>query len=485
MRRRHHLRRAGRASLILAVLVPVATILIVQSPVSPPAATASAGIELPPIVTSVSPSTVSQGGGALVTIRGANLTSASVVDFGSDQSSSIMSVSAGEVAVAPVGSGLVNVRVVTPNGTSTADPLNALRYVSTGQLAVTASGQHLELGGEPTVFTGVNAYELATDWGTKAGCGGMESAAQINSLFTSLKPNSIVRFDVFQGTMATDATTGKLDWAPIDQVFYLAAQDHVYLIPVIASQGGICDGEHWQDPAWYEGGYKDVDNSASNSDGVGLNPLSYWQFMQDVVKRYKASPAIALWEPMGEPEASSCPAADQPSNCWGHQVCPDEAVATRALSDFFNAVGGEIHSLDPTHLVEAGFLGGGQCGTADGDYASVGASTGIDVVSVHDYDGSAAMGGDQWNGMAVRFAQAKELDKPIITGESGILAGNQSGTCESFAQRASDMQAKLWAQTAAGSSAFLVWNWVLDQLGPCSYSTGPGDPLMNLFNSRS
>jgi hypothetical protein len=473
-------------SVIVGVLGPVAAILILQGPVSPPAATASAGIELPPIVTSVSPSTVSQGGGAVVTIKGANLTSASVVDFGPNQSSGVTPISAGEVtAVAPVGSGLVNVRVVTPNGTSAADPLNTLRYVSTGQVPVTASSQHLELDGVPTVFTGVNAYELATDWGTNAGCGGMESAAQINSLFTSLKPNSIVRFDVFQGTMATNTKTGKLDWAPIDQVFSLAAQDHVYLIPVIASQGGICDGEHWQDPSWYEGGYKDVFNSASNSDGVGLNPLSYWQFMQDVVNRYKASPAIAMWEPMGEPEASTCPSADQPSNCWGNQLCPDEAVAAQALTDFFNAVGGEIHSLDPTHLVEAGFLGGGQCGTADGDYASVGASTGIDILSVHDYYGSAAMGGDQWNGMAVRFAQAKELDKPIITGESGILAGNEPGSCESLTQRASDMEAKLTTQTEAGSSAFLVWNWVLDQLGPCSYSTGPGDPLMNLFDSPS
>jgi len=32
------------------------------------------------------------------------------------------------------------------------------------------------------------------------------------------------------------------------------------------------------------------------------------------------------------------------------------------------------------------------------------------------------MGGDQWNGIAVRIAQAASLDKPIIAGEMGLDA---------------------------------------------------------------
>ena len=47
-----------------------------------------------------------------------------------------------------------------------------------------------------------------------------------------------------------------------------------------------------------------------------------------------------------------------------------------------------------------------------GDYQSVGASPGIDVLSVHDYYGSALLGGDQWNGLAERFAQAKRSTSP-------------------------------------------------------------------------
>ena len=93
------------------------------------------------------------------------------------------------------------------------------------------------------------------------------------------------------------------------------------------------------------------------------------------------------------------------------------------LEYFFTTVGAQIHHLDPEHLVEAGFLGSGQCGTVWNDYQRVGASSGIDVLSVHDYYGTAPLGGDQWNGLAERFAQAKALDKPIITGEVGIEAG--------------------------------------------------------------
>ena len=215
MRRHEQLQRVGRVAVILAVLGPVAAILILQGPVSPPAATASTGLPVGPIVTAVSPSTLSQGGGATVTITGDNLGSVSAVEFGPNQSSSVTAVSSSKVvAVAPVGSGAVHVRVVTPNGTSTQTVLDKVTYVSTGQVPVTAAGQHLDLAGTPTVFTGVNAYELATDWGTNAGCGGMETPAQINSLFTSLKPNSIVRFDVFQGTMATNTKTDALDWGP-------------------------------------------------------------------------------------------------------------------------------------------------------------------------------------------------------------------------------------------------------------------------------
>jgi hypothetical protein len=312
----------------------------------------------------------------------------------------------------------------------------------------------------------------------------MPTSAQIDAFFGSLPRDSFVRFWAFQGGFATNVHTGQLDWQPLDTVFYAAAKYHVYLIPAISDQAGTCDGGTWQDPAWYSGGFRNVYDSSGNSDGRGLTRLSYWEYMNALVSRYADSPALGMWEPMSEAEASTCPAAFEPSNCSGHQTCPDENAAATALEYFFNTIGRQIHELDPVHLVEGGFLGGSQCGTAGTFYQSVGASPGIDVLSVHDYYGSVPMGGDQWNGMAERFAQAQALDKPIITGEAGIIAGVGQSGCESLQQRAADMSAKMTAQFSAGDSAFLVWDWVVDPLRACSYNTGPADsPLLHALTS--
>ena len=191
----------------------------------------------------------------------------------------------------------------------------------------------------------------------------------------------MIRFWAFQGDFATDVSSGAIDWAPLDQVFYLAA--YVPRLPhtTITDQGGTCDGGHWQDPSWYDGGYRDVYNTADDSDGAGLTPLSYWSYMSDLVNRYKNSPALGMWEPISEAEASSCPTRYQPDSCSGNQTCPDEATAAADLTSFFNVVGGEIHSLDPTHLVEEGLLGGGQCGTQGADYARVSARARVSTCS--------------------------------------------------------------------------------------------------------
>jgi hypothetical protein len=430
----------------------------------------------PVSVNTLTPSSGTAGGGDTIQISGSGFTGATAVDFGQNGSSDFTVTSPTSItAVAPVGAGVVNVQVVAPAGTSSTNADNRFTYIPTGQLPITAQGQSLEIGGAPTFFTGFNAYQLATAWGTNAGCGTMASTGQIDAFFSSLRPNSLVRFWAFQGTLATNMKTGQIDWAPLDNVFYQAAKYHVYLIPVISGQSGSCDDDQWHDAAWYSGGFKNVYDVADGTYGSGLTPLSYWDYMNALVSRYADSPALGMWEPMSEPEASDCPAPYEGSSCYGHQTCPDESAAANALEYFFTTVGAQIHLLDPTHLVEAGFLGGGECGLADGDYQSVGASPGIDVLSVHDYYGSAPLGGDQWNGLAVRFAQAKALDKPIITGEAGIEAGIGQSGCVSLPQRAVDIAAKMTAQFAEGDSAFLVWNWLTGNLGPCSYNSGPGD----------
>ena len=311
----------------------------------------------------------------------------------------------------------------------------------------------------------------------------METQAQLNDLFSSLAPNSLVRFWAFQETIATDVHTGQLNWGPLDRIFTTAAAYHQRLVVVITGQGSGCDGMHWQDPSWYQGGFQQVFNSPSNSDGKGLTPLSYWDYVQDIVNRYRNSPALGMWEPISEPEASTCPTQYQPTNCSGHQTCPDEVAAAQALRHFFDVVGGEIHTLDPNHLVEDGTLGSGQCGTAGADYSYVSASPGIDVLSYHDYyGGSVPLGGDQWNGLGVRFSQAAALGKPIIGGELGISAGAATG-CSSWATRASEVDQKVQTQIHAGSSGVLIWDWLPTPTSDCAFDSVPGDPLMNLVDA--
>jgi hypothetical protein len=338
----------------------------------------------------------------------------------------------------------------------------------------------LVLDGHQYRFVGLNAFEVATDWGVNAGCGPELSDGQLNQFFASLRPDSLVRFWAFQGTMAINVTTKQLDWAPLDRVFAAAAAHGQRLIPVIAGQSGSCDNGHWADPSWYNGGFMQVFNDdPATTDGKGLTPLSYWDYLQAIVNRYKDSPALGMWEPMSEAEASTCPPQDQPSNCSGNQTCPNETAAAQALRHFFDVVGGEIHALDPKHLVESGLLGSGQCGTTWNDYAYVSASPGIDVLSYHDYGyPNEAIAGDEWNGLAERFNQAASLGKPIIGGEEGINAGTG---CLSDSQRAADFDTKIEGQLAGGSSGVLLWDWMPAVEGSCLYDIAPSDPALGMI----
>jgi mannan endo-1,4-beta-mannosidase len=342
---------------------------------------------------------------------------------------------------------------------------------------IQASGTHLILGGRIYHFTGVNAYEAATDYGTNAGCGADLSDAQLDQLFGSLPPSSLIRIAALQGSMATNIATHQLDWGPLQRVFNAAAAHGQRLIVTIANQSGTCDNMHWEDSSWYDGGFVDVFNDPSTTQGTGLTPLPYWTYMQALVNQFKNSPALGMWEPMSEPSAGSCPAQDQPLDCGANQTCPDEAVAASALRHFFDVVGAEIHALDPNHLVESGMLAGGQCGTGGTDYQYVSASPGIDVLSYHDYYGAPPIGGDEWNGIATHFQQAASLGKPIIAGEMGVLAGTDP-SCTPLAVRNAQFQAKTQAQLSAGTSGVLAWNWVPIAQSACSYDVGPTDPML-------
>ncbi len=347
---------------------------------------------------------------------------------------------------------------------------------------IRASGTRLVLNGSTYRFIGVNAYELITQWGVNVGCGPMLSDSQLTSFFGALPPHSLVRIGALEGSAAINVHTGQVDWGPIDRVFAAAAASHQLLVVTLATQGGTCDNGQWQDPSWFEGGFRQTFDGMSPSNGRAITPLSYWQYVQAIVARYRNSPALGMWEPINEPEPSACPTLDGAGGCSVQVSCANERIAARALRSFYDAIGGEIHGLDPRHLVESGLLGGGQCGAQGADFGYVSASPGVDVLSYHDYYGESALGGDKWNGIAVRLEQAKALGKPIIGGEVGMVAGDASG-CLSLSARDVAFRSKELAQFKSGSSGLLAWDWVPSPSGTCSYDVGPADPMMQTIDS--
>jgi mannan endo-1,4-beta-mannosidase len=353
--------------------------------------------------------------------------------------------------------------VTSPILTSPATPTTAARAQTPARASLSTVGS-LESRAASQPPVGLNAYELATDYGVNNGCGS-DIHTSTDAFFASLPRGTIVRFWAFQafGTAASGTTDpNTLDWGPLDSVFAAAAKYGDKLIPVLGNEWAACDGVNDQagvqkGDSFFSGGYQ------SNSDE---GPLSYSQWVQDVVARYATSSAVYAWEPINEPQDCGV----------------SESQATADLTAFYTAIGGDIHTLSPGSKVEAGFLGTGECGLENGDYKTVGASPGIDILSYHDYyPASTAVGGDQYNGIAVRIQQAQALGKPIIAGEMGITAG--TGCTESLAQRAEDFHAKISAQSALGTAAFLFWDWYPGPTSSCVFENiTTGDPAISLLH---
>lgn len=340
---------------------------------------------------------------------------------------------------------------------------------------VKASGRELYLNGEKYQFTGVNAYNLGTYPGANAGCGSYVD--NVDTFFSKLRPNSVIRMWAFQGATSTNVTTKQTDWTGLDRIVNAAERNGMKLILVLGEQSGHCDDGHYKDIAWYSGGYKEVTNDYGN----GLTPLPYFDYVKQVVSRYKNSPSIAMWEPMNEPAAGTCKTG-KGYECYADLACPDEQAAAKAMRSFFDEVGGTIKSIDPNHLISSGTIGDGQCGTVYEDYKYVHESPGIDVGSFHDYQrDDQPIPGDEWNGMRKRIEQMTLVNKPLITGEVGMLAKDNDAGCISYDTRKNKMKAKLDAQFAAGVAGFIPWSYTNGNSGSCNYDIVQNDPLLTLI----
>ncbi|MFD4295070.1 beta-mannosidase [Rhodococcus sp. NPDC058532] len=330
---------------------------------------------------------------------------------------------------------------------------------------VGAAGTGLTLDGRPWWPAGLNAYQLGTDWSINRGCG---AQVDLDGYFALLPAATVTRFNAFQ-SLAVNKHTGRLDFTALDNVFAAAHRHGQLLIPVLTAQDGACEDELFKQRAWYVDGWREA------APGV---PLSFADWVDTAVARWRGSPALAAWELVGEPETSVCPDGD----CdFANRLCPDDAGAV--LRRFMDVAGDRVRDLDPDRLITAGLTGGGQCGTAGDDYRYVGASPNADVLQYHDYHADGvALPGDEWNGLARRLEQARDLGKPLLVAEIGQAAGGGL----SLADRAADIETKIRGQRAAGTAGALLWSFVPDpRPAQATYDIGAGDPLFGILERHT
>jgi hypothetical protein len=340
---------------------------------------------------------------------------------------------------------------------------------------ISRSGSTLMLHGHSYRFTGVNAYELGTLWSVNVGCGSQLTDAQLDAFFAGLRADSVVRFWAFQA-QGVNKATHQLDYTGLDRVFRAAERHGQRLMPVLGNQSGVCDDGHWKDAAWYAGAYA----QRYNDNGRGANAVSYESWVTTTVNRYKSSPALGMWEPVNEPEATNCQRGYHGSACYSHHV-PCAAGATQALRTFFDRVGARIKKIDPDHLIASGVIGGSQCGLGGAGYSVVHGSPYVDVATFHDYNQDTIA---VPAAMSARMAEATALDKPLISEEVGIKATTDGAAgCVAPAARATLLAHKLTRQLQAGSRGFLAWFYAPTMAGGCRHDIADGDASLTVLRS--
>jgi mannan endo-1,4-beta-mannosidase len=330
---------------------------------------------------------------------------------------------------------------------------------------VTREGTTLLLGGSPFQFTGINIYNANSDgW-----CGARlaDGPGLDRALVEIGHRNEVVRAWFFQ-TLATDKTPGReRNWAAFDHTLQAAAAHGMKVIATLTDQWGECGtdtpGNGYKEASWYVDGYRQPQ--------PGL-PVSYRDWVAEVVTRYADDPRIAFWQLINEAEVTPCP--------------PGDLTPFETLRDWASDVSGLIKSIDPNHLVSLGTIGSGQCGADGPRYQELHAIPTIDLCEFHDYGApNDGIPGDEFNGMQVRIDQCNALNKPLFVGEAGIKPTEVGGT---LIDRANAFAAKRDAQFGAGVQGFLAWAWSPQDV-PAStldnYDIGPGDPAFGALRGPS
>jgi hypothetical protein len=152
-----------------------------------------------PIVTGVSPSDGPEGGGTNVSISGTDLSGATAVKFGTTDASSFTVQSSSSItAIAPSGTGDVDVTVTTLGGTSSTGPADEFDYLAPPTVTNVNPMSGLAEGGTPVKLTGTNFTDVkSVAFGAiPATSFSVESATSL----TALAPPGVGSVDVTVGT---------------------------------------------------------------------------------------------------------------------------------------------------------------------------------------------------------------------------------------------------------------------------------------------
>jgi IPT/TIG domain len=165
----------------------------------------------PPTVTGVSPNNGPTAGATVVNITGTNLTGATKVNFGANAATSVTVTSATSItATSPAGSaGVVDVTVITPNGTSATSAGDRFTYFPPRPIVTSISPSNgPTAGGTSVTITGANfTGATAVKFGAATATFALNSAGQITANSPAASGGTVdVTVTTPGGTSATSAS---------------------------------------------------------------------------------------------------------------------------------------------------------------------------------------------------------------------------------------------------------------------------------------
>ena len=317
--------------------------------------------------------------------------------------------------------------------------------------------------GQTRTLLGVNLPQASTDYRVNGGCG---APIDLDQFFARLPVNTMVR--VFFGQdMTINTQTGGRDWRGLDRMVAAAeaSPTRPLLVGGLTNQWGICDGGTFKGFDWLAGGFR------ADADPI-IGRVPYWDYLHEVLARYGSSPAVVMWEPAGEPEASTCATG---ANCWGANLSC-RADATDALMGFFEQVSPVIRSASPGRLIGTGAIGGGQCGWTGPTGATLERSEHVDVLSVHDYTEGPGLDSI---GLAT-LQRGNSIGKPVLFGELGMSGRAGLAGCRDVGERAALLGDKIVSATNQGADGFLLWAYGIGAT-TCTTDIDDHDPALQLI----